>query len=241
MTADAFLRRLRCLVAAWVVVTAAAWPVGCTPEPTPISYSAAQTMADESFQAGANRPPTAKTLYAMAKILAMQGKDPQCEHVLKRTIREYPAFLPAYCDLAELRVRQRRIDDAIQTLQAALAMSPRDPVLLNNLGMCRMLKAEYKEALDLFTQASAAMPQDARYRANMASALGLLGRFDESLALYQQVVSPAEAHYNLGILCQVRKDMDRAAQEFKKAKALATASQAESGTAPPPLPTPGPE
>ena len=38
------------------------------------------------FETQANRPPTAKTLWAMADILATQGKDSQCEFVLKRII-----------------------------------------------------------------------------------------------------------------------------------------------------------
>lgn len=175
---------------------------------------------DDEFQAGAKRPPTARTLYAMARILAAQGKDVECEFVLGRVIREHPGFLPAYCEMAELRVRQRRIEEAVATLDAARIISPNDPIILNNLGMCMLLKSEYDDALTLFTQASSVIPQEARYRANMAVALGMIGRYDESLALYEQVVPPAEAHFNLGVLCEARKDLTRAAKEFRRAKEL---------------------
>lgn len=199
--------------------------VGCdNSRPASFSYSSAQARIDEEFQAGANRPPTAKTLYAMARILASQGKDDQCEFVLVRAIQQYPKFVPAYCELAELRVRQRRVGEAVDILKRGLAHWPNDPVLLNNLGMCMMLKSEFADAMDLFRDACKTEPQNARYRSNMAAALGMMGRYDESLALYLQVVPPAEAHHNLAILCRARKDLARAADEFKQAEALATNS-----------------
>jgi len=39
---------------------------------------------DPDFENGANRPPTAKTLFTMADILASQGKDAEAEFVLRR-------------------------------------------------------------------------------------------------------------------------------------------------------------
>lgn len=225
MAKDALADRTRPLVGRWILLAAVGLAAGCAPDASaPASFSAAAEQADAQFQAGANRPPTAKTLYAMAKILATQGKDPQCEYVLKRTIRDYPDCLPAYCDLAELQVRQRRITDAVDTLKMGLTRSPKDSVLLNNLGMTHMLRAEYDAALDLFARASGVRPQDARYRANMAAALGMLGRYDESLALYAQVVPAAEAHHNIGVLAKARRDTVRAASESKKAEMLAAAN-----------------
>ncbi len=183
----------------------------------------AQALDEEAFQAGTDRAPTAKTLYALARILAVQGKDAECEFLLKRIVREHKEFVPAYCDLAELQARQRRIDEAIGTLKHGLAQSSNDPVLLNNLGMCRVLQGRYDAALGLFGQAGSASPQNARYRANMGMTLGMLGRYEESLSLYEQVVSPAEAHSNLAVICEARGDKARAAQERALARKLASA------------------
>jgi tetratricopeptide (TPR) repeat protein len=206
--------RARWAAAAALLVSAACLPGSCgqTGPGSAPSYSAERQQADAEFEAGASRPPAPKTLYAMARILGLQGKDAECEYMLVRIIREHPDFLPAYCHLAELQLRQRRSDEAVATLRAAWRISPSDPVILNNLGMCLLLKAEYKDALDLFSQAAAAMPQDARYRANMATALGMIGRYEESLA---------EAHFNLAVLCEARKDYARAHSELRLSEALA--------------------
>lgn len=178
-------------------------------------YMDDQALADDTFAMGSNRPPTAETLYAMANILAVQGRESVYEFMLKRIIDENPRFLPAYCDLAELQMRQNRIDEAMETLSKGQGVSKEDPILINNSGMCWLVKGKVDRALTLFTQATALAPENARYRANMAVALGLLGRYDECLNLYQQVVPAWDAHYNVAVLCEGRKDLKRAAEEYR--------------------------
>lgn len=192
---------------------------GCAPSRDKLKHTGtAQNQQDDPFAAGANRPPTAKTLYAMARLFAQQGRDSECERVLRRIIAEHAGLMPAYCDLAELQMRQRRVDDAIQVLTAGLAVSPKDPVLSNNLGMCWVIKGDYERALAMFTEAASAMPYNARYRSNMALALGMMGRYEASLALFEQVVPSAQAHYNLAVVCEARNDATRALEEHRKAK-----------------------
>lgn len=148
-----------------------------------------------------DRPPTPKTLYVMSDILVAQGRDAQAEMLLKRVIEEAPAYLVAYNSLAELQMRNRRIPEAIKTLSAGLDNNPKDPVLLNNLGMCWLIRKEYAIALDYFTQASGIVPENARYRSNMATSLVLLGRRQEALSLYEQILPKEEALENIKILC----------------------------------------
>jgi Flp pilus assembly protein TadD len=145
-------------------------------------------------------PPSAKTLYSMADIFATQGKDAECEFVLRRCVQEHPRFTPAYNGLAELQMRQGRIHEAVDMLSSALEIRPRDPVLLNNLGMCLLIRKEYGRALEHFTRAAGLVPESGKYRANMATALGLLGRQEESRALLQQVLPRDKAEHNADVL-----------------------------------------
>ncbi len=194
------------LVALILAVGAAALVTGCGPDSEAKSWGKREApTADEAFQAGKDLPPTPRTLYAVAKVYRSQRRDAECEALLRRILAEQPRFLPAYCDLAEVQMQQRRIDDAQQTLAAGLRIAPKDPVLMNNLGMCRLVQADYQGALDAFTQAVAAVPHDPRYRANMAVVLGLLGREEESLALYEQVLSGEDAAANLTVLRRARQ------------------------------------
>jgi len=162
-----------------------------------------------------DQPPSAKTLYSMAEILATQGKDTECEFVLRRCVQEHPRFTPAYNSLAELQMRQGRVHEAVAVLSQALEIRPKDPVLLNNLGMCLLIRKEYGKALDRFTQAGGLVPESEKYRANMAIALGLLGRQEESLALLEQVLPKDKAGHNAEVL---RKAWQRQAHPAAEAQ-----------------------
>jgi Flp pilus assembly protein TadD len=160
--------------------------------------------AELKFQLQSDNPPTAKTLCAMADILAAQGRDSECEYVLKRIIQDNPKFLPAYNSLAELQMRQGRTNAAIQTLQQAIGINPDDTVLLNNLGMCWIVRRDYENALKMFTKAAGLMPENTKYRANMAVALALMGRDDEALSLFKHILPEDEANHNLSVLQKAR-------------------------------------
>lgn len=186
------------------------WIAGCElPAPNDnamqASRAANQPPMEDPFDP--DRPPTAKTLYLMADILSAQGKDGEAEQLYNRIVSQYPDFLPAYNDLAALQMRQRRIPEATQTLQSGLKNNPNDPVLLNNMGMCCLIRKDYERALSYFTDAAAVVPENTRYRSNMATALALLGRRDEALSLYRQILPEEEAMENIQILySNIQKD-----------------------------------
>lgn len=162
--------------------------------------------SEHEFQEQDNRPLSSKTLFALADILATQGRDSECEFILKRIIQEYPRYLPAYNSLAELQMRQGRTNTAIETIHDALLINSEDPVLLNNLGVCWIVRGDYEKALEMFTKASGIMPEIARYRANMAVALGLMARYEESLSLFKQILPEDQANHNLSVLRETRKN-----------------------------------
>ncbi len=176
-----------------------------------ISYSKSDSPEASEFDRVSNPVPSAKTMYAYSRVLHGKGEDANCALALSNIIEKYPDFLPAYADLADLQVRHGKIGPAIKTLRGGLKVSPRDPVLHNNLGMCWMLKGEFSRALSSFICASAVNPQDARYRANMAAALGMLGRYEEALALFMQVLPKEDARHNLQVVRDARMKLTQAA------------------------------
>ncbi len=197
-----------------VFVTFAMSLGGCTTTAT--SYSSANRSNLLEMTTDSDRQPRAKTLYAMARILLSQGREEQGELVLLRVIADHPRFIPAYCELAELRMGQGRLDDALRRLSQGREFSPRDPILLNNAGVCLLLKGDYSAALDYFTLAANVLPHEDRYRANMALALGMMGREDESSDLYGQVVPVEWADYNLGVIQEMRNESKSTPDELSQ-------------------------
>lgn len=178
----------------------------CAPSQPAQLINFGQPATTEENPLDPQRPPTAETLYVMADVMIVQGQDRQAELMLQRIIGEYPDYRPAYNALAELQMRHRRIPEAMASLQAGLKINPSDPVLLNNMGMCKLVRRDFEGALDYFTRAAGVVPENTRYRSNMATALALMGRRDEALALYQQILPKEEALKNIQALC------DKAAQ-----------------------------
>lgn len=172
------------------------------------------------FDLGANPNPTPELLQNAAKVMAAQGREADAYSMLRRLIAEHPDYIPAYADMAEYHLRHNRPSEAERVLLEGLERAPEDAVLINNLGMVAMMRGDYARALEHFNRAADLAPGEVRHRSNMATALGLMGRYDESYAVYEQVVPPAYAHYNVSVLADRRGDADRAKQEFDAAVAL---------------------
>jgi Flp pilus assembly protein TadD len=197
--------------------------------------------ADERFETSSDRAPTSETLYTSAQLLSARGRDQEAYWVYQRIVHDYPNYAPGYNGLAEHQMRTNHTSEAAATLRSGLAVAPNDSVLLNNLGMCNMMQADYEQALANFTKAAGNTPGNARYRSNMGAALGMMGRYDESLAVYQQVVGELDAHYNVGVLAESRGDNARAEMEFARAnegKAQPTAEEKKPADKHQPAPPP---
>jgi len=183
--------------------------------PTLLSCNASPGPVGEAgeFTDGATRQPTAGTLESMARILAAQGRDGECQLILERLIHDYPEHGPAYNDLAGLFLRQGELDQAVATIKLGLEQVPTDPVLLNNAGLCEVMLGDSEAARDRFMAAIEVNPASNRLRANLALSLGLLGREDEALALYSQVVGPGSAAHNLEVIRTARSATEASERE----------------------------
>jgi tetratricopeptide (TPR) repeat protein len=183
-----------------------------------------KTNAPDPFDTGAGRPPTAATMYSLARILAAQEKTAECIGLLKNLIQRYPNYAPAYNALAEAYLSVDRTDDAIKSLGEGIRRFPKDPVLQNNLGMVYFLDEDYETALTHFERATDAAPGEATYRANKAAALGMLGRTAEAAELYRKHLKQSDVHENVNVLMNARRASS--AQHAQAAQAAPTTAPA---------------
>lgn len=200
---------------------------GCAQPQQPIHYAEDKTVQDTDWQRGADKPPAPKTLFAMARVLVAEGRLSEALLILQRVSRQAPACLNAYVEIADIHMRQNNPASAVAVLQSGLKIAPADPVMLNDLGVAHLALHEPEKALDAFERAVTAAPRQTRYVANVALSQGLLGRYDQSLATYMQVVPAAQAHHNVAVICQTRGDGERATAEQARA-VLAAAAAAHS-------------
>ncbi len=170
--------------------------------------------ANSLFDMGSDRPPTSKTMYAIARVMAANEQDDNAERILRSVLREDPDFRPAWLELAELQVRQQRVEEAIETLKLGIQRVPGDPVLLNNLGICMVLRDDFVRAAEHFRQASETWPRDTRFQANLAMALGMQGREREAREIYQRILTAEDVEHNLEVIRRARmvREWDRPPQ-----------------------------
>jgi len=163
------------------------------------SYGSADDWADAG-----GRAPESAALHSMARLYAAQGRDADAEATLRALLAREPAFLPGWEELARLYVRRELLDGAVAALELGLQEAPDDPVLLNDVGLCRLLQRDLPAAERAFVHASASAPDDARPRSNLALVLALQGRDEEALAVWQQVLPLAQARANLDLVTAAR-------------------------------------
>jgi tetratricopeptide (TPR) repeat protein len=94
-----------------------------------------------------------------------------------------------WINLAELRLKQGRLDEAAATARRARALVEPDPSLINSLGSILARAGQYDEAIAQFTQAIALAPGMTSAYGNLAGALLKQGRPAEALLTYREALT----------------------------------------------------
>ncbi len=121
-------------------------------------------------------------------------------------------FVDAYERLGILLDRLGRYVEADDVWNRAVAAGPNNASLRNNQGFHYMVQRHYEEAALAFDEALRIDPSFDRARMNLGIAEIHQGRFDDGLTLFREVLSEADAQYNVGIVLR-QKGMDRRAAD----------------------------
>lgn len=99
--------------------------------------------------------------------------------------------------------KQGRHGEAVPFFERALAVSPDNPSVMNNLAMAQAMEGRPAKAEALLRQAVAAQPSDQRLSQNLALVLGLQGKHKEAEAIGQGTLPPDLAAHNGDVLKQM--------------------------------------
>ena len=177
---------------------------GCVPVNSS-DMEMARAEARSEFDRAAGRPPTIRTLHAMATLLAAKGDDEQARIVLMHILARDPQYSPAYNDLAALHQREGHEAEARAALTAGIQANPNDAVLHNNMGLCHLQAEEYDLALERFNHAVEIDPLNDKYQGNRALTVGLMGDDEEAMKIYSTFLPMSEARANVRLIAQIRE------------------------------------
>jgi Flp pilus assembly protein TadD len=125
---------------------------------------------------------------------------------LRRVIEQQPDNLQALTRLANLYHDAQMWNEAIGFYERALEVSPGDPNLMTDMGICFQGLQQFERALELFRTAHASHPDHWQSLYNTAVVSGLrMGRFDDAYAALDrlQQFEPARPY-----LEQLRRAID---------------------------------
>jgi tetratricopeptide (TPR) repeat protein len=157
-------------------------------------------------------------------MVALRRDEPfKIVHYLERAIEADPEYPDAYVELGRYYGSMAEPALAKATFERWTSRHPEDADMLINAGLTAFDAADYAQALDFFEKAAEAASveeQRSGARTFRANTLDMLGRYDEAVEAYEEVISETpewwEAHANLGI-CHARNgQLVRAEAAFRR-------------------------
>jgi tetratricopeptide (TPR) repeat protein len=161
----------------------------------------------------------------MGLALVALGRDEPFKivHHLERAIEADPGYPEAYVELGRYYGYMGEPALAKATFERWTRRHPEDADMLINAGLTLFDAADFAEAYAFFEKAVEAATEEEQRSGALtfrANALDMLGRYDEAVAAYEEVIAETpewwEAHANLGI-CHARNGrMERAEAAFRR-------------------------
>lgn len=158
-----------------------------------------------------------ETRLTMAQIHEREGKLQKAANIYLELLKEKPEHSKLCHRYGVVLTELGKGEEGVQYLERANTVDPNNAAVLSDLGYAYLISGQLDSAETLLRDAFEQDPRDERTVNNLALAVGLNGRFEESQALYERVNSRAEAQANLGYISVQRGDGQRAMAHFNKA------------------------
>lgn len=203
------------------IALAAALSVGCSN----MLDQAARDARDRDAAAMANAEPEPKphimpgTHFSAGQMLETKGDLEAAVGQYEKTIAADPKFAPAYNRLGITHQKRGRLADAEKAFRQGIQVEPGNPTLRNNLGYHYLLMRRFEDAERELRAALALKPGFPLARMNLAVTLAQTGRFNMALTEFRRVVPEETAHFNIGVICLDRNDVENAREAFNRALA----------------------
>ncbi len=158
---------------------------------------------------------TAQTRFAAGQLAESNGNIPAAIEQYHQALKVDPNQTASLYRLAVLQTRQKQFGEAVTTWETYLSAT-NDPAGYANIGFCWDLAGRPEKAEAAYKKGIEADGTNEACRVNYGLFLARAGRGNEALLQLQTVLSPAEAHYNLGSIYEMQSKKDEARVEYRK-------------------------
>jgi tetratricopeptide (TPR) repeat protein len=157
----------------------------------------------------------------LGRALGQVGRLDEAADAFAQVLRMWPRDLDGRAGLADVRLQQRRYDEAIAIYREVIGLDANNPAAYTNLGIALVGLDREGDAVPVFTKAVELEPDDPALRRNLGNALAAVGRLDEAFEQYTRALSlsPADArlHRDLGLVLVAQGQYVEAAAQFRRA------------------------
>lgn len=159
--------------------------------------------------------------FYLGRALANLKRFSEAAECFERAIERLPPYTPAYLSLAETRIAQSRLEDALEVLRRGQAASPTDSRVYDRAGDLLRRMRQPVEAAQAFEAALPLAPQDSLLRVKLGEVYRDLGNTSRSLELLGEAVTldPSVASYwnSLGMVLGGADQLTDAETAFRRA------------------------
>jgi Flp pilus assembly protein TadD len=187
----------------------------------------AVSVAAEFIRLAPNHPQVNAAHELMGRGYMQDGRLDLAAEKFDLLTRATPSDPMPFASLGDIRLRQRRFDEAIAHYQTALSLRPNDPDLFRQMGLALSASRRMEDAVEAFGRAVSARPNDISLLNFLGRTLGALGRYQEAVLPLTRLVELApndsQARQNLAIvqrLAQAQLQAQKQAAEQTPANVL---------------------
>jgi tetratricopeptide (TPR) repeat protein len=189
--------------------------VSTSPSPATPSF-----MLSDQEKAERNLKDPAALHLAYGHFEEQVGQPGEAHKSYEKALAENPHSIEAVLGLARLDQLADKPQEAEAGFQRALKMKPGDPAVLAACGQFYASQKRWPEALRDLNAAIAAAPKVPAYKHRLAIAEVRAGDINAGLAVFNQLVGPEKAHYNVAFLLAQEGKPDAAAVQCQVALSI---------------------
>lgn len=181
----------------------------------------AKAGGGDNFEAARKDPPVQpETSFAAAQWSEEMNQLPKAADLYRQTLKADPKHEQAMYRLGIVTAKMRQYPEAIEIWKRYVKLTNGSSQAYSNLAYTQDLAGLTNDAVASYEKGISRDPKSVPCRVNYGILLAKQGRTDQALAQLQTVLSPAEAHYNIGSVYELQGKKQQARAEYRKALQL---------------------
>jgi tetratricopeptide (TPR) repeat protein len=193
---------------------------GCTNNKTAQVSSANPAPGNIAPEPKPDTPLTANTHFAAGQLAEAEDDLPRATQQYVEALQIDPKFPPALLHLGMVYTTQRKFDEAIAVWHRYITVTGESAAGYCDLGFTLELAQRPGDAEKAYLDAVKREPKNETVRVNYGLMLARQGKIEQSLAQLQEVLTPAEAHYNVASILEGQSKIDDAKTQYREALRL---------------------